>query len=311
MCSRSPPVHEWWVSGVAGRTRRRARKSASPTKRPTSAAQPGMGDLGGEELEEAVELLGVAPALGNERCGVVLGRLERANLELEAVAEALDAAEHAHGVALAEALVEELDVVPDAGLDLARRIDELEREVRAAGAGAETLLAGDCVEALDNSILGQLRDRHPAILGPRTDGRLRRGAPTEAVSRPALRRGDGRVAGRSGRSSLRRHHSRDAGAPRGPQPLERRAARPSRRRRGGRPRARGLAGAGRPRARGEARRLAAGGGVHGARTAWAARGAESSPARGSTRTPTASCFPTRGRSRSRSGRASSSCAPRG
>ena len=223
-----------------------------------------MGDLGGEELEEPVQLLGVAPPFRDEGRGIVLGRLERANLELQPVAEALDTAEHANGVPFAEPLVEELDVVPDPSLDLARRVDELEREVRAAGARAETLLAGDCVEALDNSILGQLRDRHPAILGPRTDGKLARGAPAEAVSRPALRRGDGRVAGRSGRSSLRRHHAGDAGAPRGPEPVERRAARPPRRRRRGGARVGGLARARRAGTGGEARRLAAGRGVHGA-----------------------------------------------
>jgi hypothetical protein len=35
-----------------------------------------MGGLGGEELEEAVQLLGVAPSFRDERRGIVLGRLE-------------------------------------------------------------------------------------------------------------------------------------------------------------------------------------------------------------------------------------------
>ena len=143
---------------------------------------------------------------GTSSAGSALGRLERAHLELEPVAEALHAAEHAHGVALAEAAVEELDVVPDARLDLPGRVDELEREVRASRTGAEPLLARHRVEALDDPVLGQLRDRHPGILGPGTDGKLARSGPAEAVSRPALRRGDGGAARRSGRPSVRRDH---------------------------------------------------------------------------------------------------------
>ena len=69
---------------------------------------------------------------GREPRGVDVARLERAHVELEPVAEALDAAEHAHRVALAEAPVEQLDVVPDARVDAAARVDELEREVRRA-----------------------------------------------------------------------------------------------------------------------------------------------------------------------------------
>ena len=39
----------------------------------------------------------------------------------------LDAPEHAHGIALREAAVEELDVFPDTTFDPAARVDELER----------------------------------------------------------------------------------------------------------------------------------------------------------------------------------------
>jgi hypothetical protein len=106
-------------------------------------SQARVGDLGGQELEEAVQLVDVAARLRHELGRVVVGRLERAHLELEPVAEALHAAEHADGVALAEALVEELDVVPDTRLDPPGRVDQLEGEVGAPGPGAEPLLAGD------------------------------------------------------------------------------------------------------------------------------------------------------------------------
>ena len=67
-----------------------------------------MGDLGGEELEEAVELVRIAAERGGQRRGVgVLRGLDRAHLHLQLAAEALDAAEDLHRVALAEALVEQ------------------------------------------------------------------------------------------------------------------------------------------------------------------------------------------------------------
>ena len=78
-----------------------------------------MRDLRSQELEVAVQLVHVLLGLGHELGGVGLGGLERADLELEAVAEALHTTEHADGVPLAEPLVQELDVVPDAGLDRA------------------------------------------------------------------------------------------------------------------------------------------------------------------------------------------------
>ena len=118
-----------------GRGRERAQPPrGSPGRRGTRCdgrAQARVRDLAGEELEEAVELVRVAAHRGREarRVGVRRG-LDRAHVELEPVAVALDAAEHAHRVALAEARVEQVDVVPDARLDAAARVDELEREVR-------------------------------------------------------------------------------------------------------------------------------------------------------------------------------------
>ena len=91
-----------------------------------------MRDLGGEELEEPVELVGIAPQRRHElrRVGV-RGCLERTHLHLQAAAEALDPAEHPHGVALREPPIEQLDVVPDARVDPAARVDELQRRYAA------------------------------------------------------------------------------------------------------------------------------------------------------------------------------------
>ena len=117
-------------------------------------------DFGGEELEEAVELVRIAAKRRRERGRIgVLRSLDRAHLNLELPAEALDAAEHPHGVALGEALVEQIDVVPDARFDSAARVDELERKVGGAGTRASTLLSGDREHALDGPILDELGDR--------------------------------------------------------------------------------------------------------------------------------------------------------
>ena len=129
-------------------------------------AQLGMRDLASEKLEEPVELIDVAARLWDKRGGISLGRLERAHLDLEAVAEALDASEDVHRIAFPKALVEQVDVAPDPRVDPPARINELERQVRASVASAKALLAGDRVRALDDPILCQLGDRHGAILGP-------------------------------------------------------------------------------------------------------------------------------------------------
>jgi hypothetical protein len=136
--------------------------------------ETGMDDLGGEELEKAVQLFGVAPHRGREVGRVGLGRgLEGAHVDLEPVAELLDSAEHPHCVALGEAGVEELDVVPDAGVDSPARVDELERKVWRAALRPHSLLARDRVNPFDDPFLGQLCDcAHVASLGPRTDARV-------------------------------------------------------------------------------------------------------------------------------------------
>jgi len=83
--------------------------------------------LADEELEEAFEL-GRVPAQARRQCRRIdpLCRLERPDLDLELVAEPLDASEHADRVARLETSVEQVDVVPDPGADPATRVDELE-----------------------------------------------------------------------------------------------------------------------------------------------------------------------------------------
>ena len=89
-----------------------------------------MRDLSDEKVEKALQLGRVSPQRRRERRRVDLGCLERPDVELEPVAELLDAAEHSHRVALGEAAVEQLDVVPYACVDAPARVDELDREVR-------------------------------------------------------------------------------------------------------------------------------------------------------------------------------------
>ena len=135
-----------------------------------------MRDLAGQELEEAVELVRVAAHRRREAGRVGVGRrLDRAHVELEPVAVALDAAEHPHRVALAEARVEQVDVVPDARLDPPARVDELEREVGGAVLRAQPPLARDRVDALDDAVFGQLGDAaHSVSLGREAAARLSR-----------------------------------------------------------------------------------------------------------------------------------------
>src|SRR5262245_15492494 len=145
----------------------RGRKRAEPPSQgfvadeaPHCRLQAGMRDLAGQELEEAFELVAVPTQARRERLGIeLLGGLERTDLQLQPVAEAVDAPQHTHGVTLAEAAVEEVDVAPHARLDPSARIDELEREVRSTRAGPQTLLLRDRVDAFDDAVLLELGDR--------------------------------------------------------------------------------------------------------------------------------------------------------
>jgi uncharacterized protein (DUF1015 family) len=144
--------------------RRRQRPQRRPRLRIEHALHRGVQarvrDLRSEELEETLQLVGVAPHRRRHRARVdTLGGLERAHVELEPVAELLHPAEHAHGVALGEARVEQLDVVPHARADPPARVDELEREIRRAVLRAQALLLRHRVDALEGAVLLELRDR--------------------------------------------------------------------------------------------------------------------------------------------------------
>ena len=133
-------------------------------------------DLRREELEEAVQLFGV-PAQGRcERGGIhVLDRLHGSDLHLQLASEALDPPEDLHRVSFREASVEELDVAPDAGVDPAARVGELEREVGGPCPCAPPLLLRDREDPLDGPILRELADgRHGASLGREGIGTLAR-----------------------------------------------------------------------------------------------------------------------------------------
>ena len=162
-----------------------AQSSAEPLIReepPDERLQPGVRDLAGEKLEEAVQLVGVPTHRGRQLGGVLSLRvLDRTNVELEPVAELVDPAEYSDGIALAEPGVEELDVVPHPRLDLPALVDQLEREVVGARLRPPALLSGDRVSALDDTILGEVGDRaHGPSLGRKQDGTV----PPVAVVKP-------------------------------------------------------------------------------------------------------------------------------
>ena len=134
-----------------------------------------MDDLAGEELEKAVQLVGIA-SQGRCECDWIClrRRFERSHVHLQPVSEPLDASEHTDRVSLVEPRVEQLDVVPHARLDPPARIDELEGEIRRSATRAQPPLACNRVDALDDAFLGELCDcAHAPSLGPGTDARFR------------------------------------------------------------------------------------------------------------------------------------------
>jgi len=159
------------IGGGGKRTQRTAEGVVGEQPR-DGCLQPGVRDFAGQELEEAVQLVAVAAEGRRQRGGVLVGcGFQRSHLELEAVAEALDATEHVHRVPFGEAAVEQVDVVPDARFDPPTRVGELERQIRGAVPRSQTLLPRDRISTLDDPVLGKLGDRvHDASLGPEAAG---------------------------------------------------------------------------------------------------------------------------------------------
>src|SRR5262249_32689551 len=101
-------------------------------------------DLAGEVLEEAVELVEVAVGDRQELRRVGGRRVDardRAHLELQLVAEPLDAPGDPHEVAALEAPREHVGVAKDARRDRAGAVAQLEREVRRARPRDQPILA--------------------------------------------------------------------------------------------------------------------------------------------------------------------------
>jgi hypothetical protein len=125
----------------AAGARRAAQLSAEAgvgEERVEQAPQVGVPHLTRQVLEEAVELVQVA--IGDrEKMGrvhaVEAGAADRPQLDLELVAEALDAAPHGHQVAALELASEEVGLAKDARGDGAGAVAQLERQVGRAGPG--------------------------------------------------------------------------------------------------------------------------------------------------------------------------------
>ena len=116
--------------------------------------------LGDEELEKAFQLVGVAAHRGRHRrrvdvlCGSSVRTSSWSRSRNRSTRPSTRTASPS-----AKRSVEQLDVVPDARLDAAARIDELEREVRRAVPRAQSLLLRDRIDAVDRAVLLELRDR--------------------------------------------------------------------------------------------------------------------------------------------------------
>ena len=116
-------------------------------------SQTRVGQLISEKLEEPVQLGDIPRRRWNEGCRIRVGdRLHRPKVELQALVEALDAAENPDSVTFREALVEHLDIAPDARVDSAARVDKLKREVRRACPCGTPQLSSNRVDAVDESI---------------------------------------------------------------------------------------------------------------------------------------------------------------
>jgi hypothetical protein len=123
------------------------------------------------QVSRAVELIQVPVGDRQERGRVGRLRLgDRADLELELVAEALDAARDAHEVALLEAAGEHVGVAERAAGDRSRAVAELEREVGRARPCGQAVLARAGEHGVDVVSGTQGGDRGLGRGGHREDG---------------------------------------------------------------------------------------------------------------------------------------------
>ena len=137
----------------------RWRSGASATIALDKAAQARVDELLGQEVEEAVQLVDVAPCASGTSAATstCAGSSERMSSWSRSRNFSTRASTRTASPSL-EAAVEQLDVAPHAALDAAGRIHELDREVRTARTGRQTALAGDREDALDRPVLGEFRD---------------------------------------------------------------------------------------------------------------------------------------------------------
>ena len=162
---------------VQGARRQSARSAASPSSDAEQGPQAGVVHLPRQMLEEAVELVEVAVGDRQERgrIGLALGRAaDRAQLDLQLVAEALDAAGDAHEVAALEAPGEHVGVAKRPPLHRAGAIAQLDREVGRPGARHQTVLARARKDAVDLLAGAQRGDRyrwgeHPPMMYLQSD----------------------------------------------------------------------------------------------------------------------------------------------
>ena len=158
--------------GVVSRARARraaelVAKAGVAEERVEQRAQVGVVDLPPEVLEEAVELLDVAVGDRQElrrvrhllRCA-----LDRFQLDLELVAEALHATADRHEIASLELARQEIGVAERAAGDRAGAVAQLDRQVRRAVLGGQAVLASAREHPLDLTARSQLRNGHVPIV---------------------------------------------------------------------------------------------------------------------------------------------------
>ena len=224
-----------------------------------------MGDLAGEELEEAVQLVQVAARLGHQRAGSAsVGSSERTSSWSRSRKRSTRPSTRTASPSWKRRSSSSTSF-QTRRLDPPARIDELEREVRAAAAGAQALLAGDREDRPRRPGPPPARRSATLLATPALYGRERMVAwppwPLEAVSRAPLRPGTRGLARRPRRPALRRDlagAARASSLAASPYNAVRLSARMIPRKR---PTPRGLAGGGRARARRRAGRLGARGDV--------------------------------------------------